>query len=361
MQTIKAIGYQDNLPINNEQSLQDITLTKPTAQGHDIVVEVKAISVNPADYKIREARPAPEGEYAVIGWDAAGVVTAVGDKVSLFSVGDRVYYAGDLTRSGSNAEYQLVDERIVGHMPASLSFAEAAALPLTTITAWEMLFDRLQVPVSENVESADDVASGDNADVNSADENNVSVLVIGAAGGVGSILTQLLKVKTSATIIGTASRDESVQWLKDLGADYVINHRNPLFDELQKTGVTAVDYVVSLNNTEDHYEEIIKCLKPQGKLGIIDDPATLDAIPLKLKSLSLHWEFMFARSMFQTPDMIKQHHLLTEVAKMIDAGEIKTTIAHHLGMITAEHLRDAHQMLENRQAHGKIVLEGWPA
>lgn len=356
MQTIKAIGYQDNLPIDNEQSLQDITLTKPTASGHDILVEVKAISVNPVDYKIRKARPASEGEYAVIGWDAAGVITAVGDKVSLFSVGDRVYYAGDLTRSGSNAEYQLVDERIVGNMPAFLSFSEAAALPLTTITAWEMLFDRLQVPVSENVAVADDVASG-----NSADANDVSVLVIGAAGGVGSILTQLLKVRTSATIIGTASRDESVQWLKDLGADHVINHRNPLFDELQKTGITEVDYVVSLNNTEEHYEEIIKCLKPQGKLGLIDDPAALDVIPLKMKSLSLHWEFMFARSMLQTPDMIKQHHLLTDVAKMIDAGEIKTTIAHHLGTITAEHLRDAHQMLENCQAHGKVVLEGWPA
>ncbi|MDN5565226.1 MAG: zinc-binding alcohol dehydrogenase family protein [Psychrobacter sp.] len=356
---MKAIGYQDNLPIDDEQSLQDITITKPTASGHDIVVEVKAISVNPVDCKIRKARPAPEGEYAVIGWDAAGVVTAVGDKVSLFSVGDRVYYAGDLTRSGSNAEYQLVDERIVGHMPASLSFAEAAALPLTTITAWEMLFDRLQVPVSKSVAGAD-AASGNNDDVNSANANKVSVLVVGAAGGVGSILTQLLKARTSATIIGTASREESVQWLKDLGADHVINHRNPLFDELQKTGITEVDYVVSLNNTQEHYEEIIKCLKPQGKLGLIDDPKSLDIMPLKMKSLSLHWEFMFARSMFQTPDMIEQHHLLTDVAKMIDAGEIKTTIAHHLGTITAEHLRDAHHMLENRQAHGKIVLEGWP-
>lgn len=351
MQTIKAIGYQNNLPIDNEQALQDITLDKPTASGHDILVEVKAISVNPVDYKIREARPAPDGEYAVIGWDAAGIVTAVGEEVSLFSVGDNVYYAGDLTRSGSNAEYQLVDERIVGHMPTSLSFAEAAALPLTTITAWEMLFDRLQVPVS-------DTSMAKNG--NDENTNDVSVLVIGAAGGVGSILTQLLKARTSAVIIGTASRDESVQWLKDLGADHVINHRNPLSDELQKTGITEVDYVVSLNNTEDHYEEIIKCLKPQGKLGLIDDPAALDVIPLKTKSLSLHWEFMFARSMFQTPDMIEQHYLLNAVAKLIDAGEIKTTVAHNLGTITAEHLRSAHQMLENRQAHGKVVLEGWP-
>jgi len=346
-QTIKAIGYQDNLAIDNEQALQDITLDKPTATGHDILVEVKAISVNPVDYKIRQSRPAPEGEYAVIGWDAAGIVTAVGDEVSMFSVGDKVYYAGDLTRSGSNAEYQLVDERIVGRMPASLSFAEAAALPLTTITAWEMLFERLQVPVTDG-------SSGERA-------TDVSVLVVGAAGGVGSILTQLLKKRTSATIIGTASRDESVQWLKGLGANHVINHRNPLFEELQKTGISEVDYVISLNNTEEHYEEIIKCLKPQGKLGLIDDPESLDAKLLKTKCLSLHWEFMFTRSMFHTPDMLEQHRLLTDVANMIDAGKIKTTVAYHLGTITAEHLRSAHQMLENQQAHGKIVLEGWPA
>lgn len=352
MTTIKAIGYQGNLAIDNEQALQDITLDKPTVSGHDILVEVKAISVNPVDYKIRQSRPAPEGEYAVIGWDAAGIVTAVGDEVSLFSVGDKVYYAGDLTRSGSNAEYQIVDERIVGHMPSSLSFAEAAALPLTTITAWEMLFERLQVPVTHS-----------SADKNSSNEsdNDVSVLVIGAAGGVGSILTQLLKTRTSATIIGTASRDESVQWLKNLGADHVINHHNPLFDELQKIGVSEVDYVVSLNNTDEHYEEIIKCLKPQGKFGLIDDPKSLDANILKTKCLSLHWEFMFTRSMFHTSDMLEQHHLLNAVAKLIDAGKIKTTIAHNLGTITAEHLRTAHQMLENQQAHGKIVLEGWPA
>ncbi|MGP4969361.1 zinc-binding alcohol dehydrogenase family protein [Psychrobacter aquimaris] len=349
---MKAIGYQGNLAIDNEQALQDITLDKPTVSGHDILVEVKAISVNPVDYKIRQSRPAPEGEYAVIGWDAAGIVTAVGDEVSLFSVGDKVYYAGDLTRSGSNAEYQIVDERIVGHMPSSLSFAEAAALPLTTITAWEMLFERLQVPVTHS-----------SADKNSSNEsdNDVSVLVIGAAGGVGSILTQLLKTRTSATIIGTASRDESVQWLKNLGADHVINHHNPLFDELQKIGVSEVDYVVSLNNTDEHYEEIIKCLKPQGKFGLIDDPKSLDANILKTKCLSLHWEFMFTRSMFHTSDMLEQHHLLNAVAKLIDAGKIKTTIAHNLGTITAEHLRTAHQMLENQQAHGKIVLEGWPA
>ena len=345
--TIKAIGYQQNLPIDNEQSLQDITLDKPVATGHDILVEVKAISVNPVDYKVRQGRPAPEDDYAVIGWDAAGIVVAVGEAVSLFKEGDKVYYAGNLSRPGSNAEYQLVDERIVGHMPASLTFAEAAALPLTTLTAWEMLFDRLQIPTLE-----------DAADTNN--EDKPSVLVVGAAGGVGSILTQLLKTRTDTILIGTASRDESVQWLKELGADHVINHRNPLYDELQKIGISEVDYVISLNNTEEHYKEIIKCLKPQGKLGVTDDPEVMDVMPLKGKCISFHWELMFTRSLFQTPDMIEQHNLLTKVAEMIDAGLIKTTIAHNLGMINAENLREAHRMLENREAHGKVVLEGWP-
>ena len=344
---MKAIGYQDNLVISDEAALQDITLDKPVATGRDVLVEIQAISTNPVDYKIRQSRPPSEGEFAVIGWDAAGIVTAVGDEVSLFAVGDKVYYAGDLTRSGSNAQYQLVDERIVGHMPASLSFAEAAALPLTTITAWEMLFDRLHVPVTAPT------------DKGLAPDERPSVLVIGAAGGVGSILTQLLKTQTQAVIIGTASRDESVKWLQDLGADHVINHSRALSEELKKTGITEVDYVVSLNNTEEHFDEIIECLKPQGKLGIIDDPDALDINALKPKSLSLHWEFMFARSMFNTPDMIEQHHLLNAVAALIDEGKLKTTVAHELGNITAKNLRQAHHMLENREAHGKIVLEGW--
>ncbi|MGO2126484.1 MULTISPECIES: zinc-binding alcohol dehydrogenase family protein [unclassified Psychrobacter] len=349
---MKAIGYQHNLPISNELALQDITIDKPVASGRDILVEIKAISVNPVDYKIRESRPAAESEFAIIGWDAAGVVTAVSDEVSLFSVGDHVYYAGDLTRSGSNAEYQLVDERIVGRMPESLSFSEAAALPLTTITAWEMLFDRLQVPVTLSQDSDESSAQ--------QTENRPTVLVVGAAGGVGSIMTQLLKTRTNALIIGTASRSESVKWLKTLGADHVINHRNPLSDELNKIGITEVDYVVSLNNTEEHFDEIIKCLKPRGKLGLIDDPNTLNVNALKLKSISLHWEFMYTRSMFTTPDMIEQHHLLNEVATLIDADKLKTTVAHELGTITAKNVRRAHQMLEDRAAHGKIVLEGWP-
>jgi zinc-binding alcohol dehydrogenase family protein len=337
---MKAIGYQHNLPIEDEKALQDIELEVPKAQGHDILVEIKAVSVNPVDYKVRLNMPPETGEYKVLGWDAAGIVKAVGEEVTKFNVGDKVWYAGDLTRSGSNAEYQLVDERIVGNMPESLSFAKAAAMPLTSITAWEMLFDRLQIPTD-------------------ATENPKTALVIGAAGGVGSIMVQLLRHLTGVTIIGTASREESVKWLNELGTHHIINHREPLSEGLKAIGIPVVDYVISLNNTEDHYEEIVKSLAPQGHFGLIDDPAQLDAMPLKLKCIALHWELMFTRSMFQTPDMVEQHKLLNDVAGLIDKGQIKTTVAHHLGTINAENLIKAHAMLESRQAHGKIVLEGF--
>ena len=337
---MKAIGYQHNLPIEDKKALQDIELEVPEAQGHDILVEVKAVSVNPVDYKIRRNKAPENGEWRVLGWDAAGIVKAVGTKASLFKPGDKVWYAGDLTRPGSNAEYQLVDERIVGRMPASLSFAEAAALPLTAITAWEMLFDRMQIPTGKT-------------------KTQKSALVIGAAGGVGSILVQLLRRLTGLTVVGTASRPKSVKWLSELGAHHIINHREPLSEGLKAIGIPKVDYVISLNNTEDHYGEIVKCLAPQGHFGLIDDPAQLDAMPLKLKSITLHWELMFTRSMFQTPDMIEQHRLLNEVADLIDTGQIKTTVAHHLGTINAANLIKAHAMLESRKAHGKIVLEGF--
>ena len=337
---MKAVGYQKNLPVDNVFALEDIVLDTPEPSGRDVLVEVKAVSVNPVDYKVREGTPAPEGEWRVLGWDAAGVVKAVGESVTLFKPGDRVWYAGDLTRAGSNAEFQLVDERIVGGMPGSLSFAEAAALPLTTITAWEMLFDRLQVPTGD--------AGKDK-----------SVLVVGAAGGVGSIMVQLLRSLTQVTVIGTASRDTSVRWLNELGAHHVINHREPLSKGLNAIGIPGVDYVISLNNTDEHFDEIIKSLAPQGKFGLIDDPKQLDARPLKGKSISLHWELMFTRSMFQTPDMIAQHTLLNTVAKLIDDGKIKTTVAHELGRINAKNLLKAHEMLASRKAHGKIVLEGF--
>ena len=335
---MKAIGYKKNLPATDINSLQDIEIDMPKATGKDILVEVKAISVNPVDYKIRANRPAPDGKWSVIGWDATGVVKEVGEDVSLFKVGDEVWYAGDLNRQGSNAQYQLVDERIVGKKPASLSFAEAVALPLTTLTAYEMLFHRLEV---------------------SKDDANKSILVIGAAGGVGSILVQLAKKLTKLNIIGTASREETTSWLKELGVDTVINHRNKLSDEFEKYHLPAPEYVVSLNATEHHVGEISKLIKPQGKFGFIDDPKSLNVMPFKGKAVSTHIELMFTRSMFQTDDMIEQHNILNEVSELIDNGTVRTTLGENFGAINAENLRKAHAFLETGKAKGKIVLEGF--
>jgi len=336
---MKAIGYQAATKTLSDNSFEAIELPMPTAQGRDLLVEVKAISVNPVDAKIR-ANVTPEQGHKVIGWDAVGIVKAVGDDVSLFNVGDRVYYAGDLTRSGSNAEFQLVDERIVGKAPASLSNAEAAALPLTSITAWELLFDRLQISRGK-------------------DAKPVSLLVIGAAGGVGSILVQLAKQLTNLTVVGTASRSQSVTWLKELGADHVLDHSQSLDAQRIEHKLAEFDYVISLTHTEQHLDEIIKVIKPQGKLALIDDPASFDILKLKRKSISLHWEFMYTRSMFQTDDMIAQHQLLTELAELVDNGTIKTTLGQHLGEITVENLLKAHAILESHQSRGKLVLEGF--
>lgn len=336
---MKAIGYQVATKILNEDSFSIIELPTPSANDHDLLVEVKAISVNPVDAKIR-ANVSPEQGHKIIGWDAVGIVKAVGDKVELFNVGDRVYYAGDLTRSGSNAEFQLVDERIVGKAPVSLSDAEAAALPLTSITAWELLFDRLQVSRTKDAKPA-------------------SLLVIGAAGGVGSILVQLAKQLTNLTVVGTASRADSVKWLNELGVEHVLDHSKGLDAQRTEHNLAEFDYVISLTHTDQHLDEIIEVIKPQGKLALIDDPASFDILKLKRKSISLHWEFMYTRSMFQTEDMIAQHQLLTELAELVDNGTIKTTLGQHLGKINIENLLKAHAILESHQSRGKLVLEGF--
>lgn len=335
---MKAVAYQESLPVSNPKALQDIKMESPTASGRDLLVEVKAISVNPVDYKIRQRAQAEGSGWKVLGWDAAGVVKAVGEEVSLFKVGDEVWYAGDLTRAGSNAELQVVDERIVGRKPKQLSFAEAAAMPLTSLTAWELLFDRMQV---------------------ARDDARKSILVIGAAGGVGSIMVQLLKQMTQLTIIGTASRPATQAWLQELGVDHVINHRNKLSAELADKKLAAPDYVVSLNATEEHFDEIVKIIKPQGKFGLIDDPSSLNVMPLKGKAVSTHIELMFTRSMFQTEDMIEQHHILNEVARLVDEGHLQTTVGEHFGTINAENVLRAHALLESGKAKGKIVLEGF--
>jgi NADPH2:quinone reductase len=334
---MKAIGYKTPLPIEDPQSLLDIEVPEPHAKGRDLLIEVKAISVNPVDVKVR-ASGKPEGsEYKILGWDAAGVVKEAGPEASLFKPGDEVYYAGSIARPGTNAELHLVDERIVGKKPRTLNFAHAAALPLTTITAWELLFDRLEV----------------------APDRSANLLIIGGAGGVGSILIQLARKLTGLTVIATASRPETQQWCLDLGAHHVINHSQSLAEQLRALGTSEVEYIASLTATETHYPALVEVLAPQGKIGIIDDPKALDAKLLKRKAASLHWEFMFARSLFSTPDMIAQHQLLDKVADLVDSGIIRTTIADTLGTINAANLKKAHALLESGRARGKLVLEGF--
>lgn len=341
---MKAIGYQQSLEISNPDSLQDIEQPRPTPTGRDLLVQVNAISVNPVDTKVRMRMAPEEGQYKVLGWDAVGEVIEVGDQAENYKVGDQVYYAGDLTRPGTNSEYHLVDERLAGKRPTSISDAEAAALPLTTITAWELLFDRL----------------GFEQTPEAATDENKRLLIIGASGGVGSILVQLAKQLTNAVVIGTASRPESQQWVKDLGADHVINHRNPVFEELKSIGIDSVTHVISLTHTDQHFDQIVEALAPQGKLALIDDPAEpLDIMKLKQKSISFHWEFMYTRSMFQTEDMEKQADLLNQVSELIDQGKIKTTLGANYGAINAENLKRAHADLETGTAIGKVVLEGF--
>ncbi|WP_137822948.1 zinc-binding alcohol dehydrogenase family protein [Pseudomonas sp. D(2018)] len=337
---MKAVAYFQNLPIDNPDSLQDIELPEPQPGPRDLLVEVRAISVNPVDTKVRRNATPEAGQPKVLGWDVAGVVKAVGSDVTLFQPGDRVFYAGDLTRPGGNAEFHRVDERIVGHMPKTLDFAQAAALPLTSITAWELLFDRLQI-----AEGKTDLGQ--------------SLLVVGAAGGVGSILVQLARQLTGLTVIGTASRAQTQAWVRELGAHQVLDHSQPLAEELRRAGLAQVSHVASLTQTDQHLDQLVEALAPQGRLGLIDDPAQLDVAKLKRKSLSLHWEFMYTRSMFQTPDILEQHRLLERVSQLIDAGVLKTTLGEHFGRINAANLRRAHALLESGTAKGKIVLEGF--
>jgi zinc-binding alcohol dehydrogenase family protein len=336
---MKAVGYRKSLPVSDPDCLVDIELPTPTPLPRDLVVDVRAVSVNPVDFKVRlRAAPNP-GATNILGFDAAGVVEAVGNAAVLFKPGDSVFYAGSIARPGSNAERHLVDERIVGHKPNVLSFAEAAALPLTAITAWELLFDRLGIVPGKR-------PSG-------------HLLIIGGAGGVGSILIQLARRLTGLTVIATASRPETAQWCRDLGAHHTIDHSKPLPQQLRRVGIAQVEFLASLTATERHFPEFFDLMKPQGKLALIDDPKSLDITPLKRKSISVHWELMFTRPLFETEDMIAQHHLLDDVAALVDAGVIRTTLAEHFGPITAANLRKAHALLETGTAKGKIVLEGF--
>ncbi|AHX14693.1 NADPH:quinone reductase [Dyella jiangningensis] len=337
---MKAVAYRHSLPIDDPQSLLDVELPDPVVQGRDLLVKVEAVSVNPVDTKIRK-RVDPEGADKVLGWDAAGTVVAVGADVTLFKPGDAVYYAGAIDRSGSNAALQLVDERIVGRKPATLDFAQSSALPLTTITAWELLFDRLGVLRGSTPRSG-------------------VVLVVGAAGGVGSMAIQLARRLTNFIVVATASRDDSRAWASDMGAHHVVDHRADLAAAVKAVAPQGVDYVLSLTHTEQHFPALVELLKPQGKLGLIDDPATpLDIGLMKSKSLSLHWEFMYTRSLHHTEDMQAQHRILNEASDLVDAGVLRTTLRENLGAINAANLRRAHAQLESATTIGKLVLGGF--
>lgn len=337
---MKAVGYKKSLPIDAADALIDFETAKPEPKGRDIRVAVKAISANPVDYKVRKRAEPPAGETKILGFDAAGIVDAVGPDVSLFKPGDEVWYAGSILRQGTNSEFHLVDERIAGHKPKTLSFAQAAALPLTSITAWELLFDRLGVAPGKSVDPR-------------------TLLIVGGAGGVGSILIQLARRLTGLTVVATASRPESTKWCLDLGAHHVIDHSKSMKEQIAALKVPPVALIAALTNTEQHFPALADIIAPQGKLGLIDDPASLNVNLLKGKAASLHWESMFTRSSFQTADMIAQHNLLDDVASLIDNGVLRTTLDKVLGKISAANLKQAHTLLESGRSTGKLVLEGW--
>lgn len=336
---MKAVGYKKSLPIDAADSLIDFEAAKPEPAARELRVAVKAISVNPVDTKVRKRAEPPAGEIKILGYDATGVVDAVGPDVTLFKAGDEVFYAGSIMRQGTNAEFHLVDERIVGHKPKSLSFAQAAALPLTSITAWELLFDRLGVAQDTN--------------------DKRTLLIVGGAGGVGSILIQLARKLTGLTIIATASRPETIKWCLDLGAHHVIDHTQPMKQQIEKLKVPPVSLIAGLTGTDQHFPALADIIAPQGRIGLIDDPTKLEATLLKGKAVSLHWESMFTRSTFQTEDMIAQHQLLDKVAALIDSGELKTTLDKVVGKIGAANLKKAHAAIESGKSVGKLVLEGW--
>src|ERR1700753_896783 len=330
---MKAVGYKKSLPVDASETLIDFEGAKPEPKGRDIRVAVKAISANPVDYKVRKRAAPPEGEFKILGFDAAGIVDAVGPDARIFNPDDEVFYAGSIQRQGTNSEFHLVDERIVGRKPKSLSFAQAAALPLTSITAWELLFDRLAAVPGKSVDPR-------------------TLLIIGGAGGVGSILTQLARRLTGLTVVATASRPESQKWCLELGAHAVIDHTQPLKEQIEKLKFPPLGVVASLTNTDQYYKALADIMAPQGRYGLIDDPAEFNVGVFKGKSISIHWESMFTRSSFQTADMLGQHNLLNDVAELVDKGVLKTTLDQSFGTINAANIKRAHALLESGQSRG---------
>ena len=328
---MKAFGFSSNdaQPIEFEQKM-------PQAQAHDLLIEIEAVAVNPVDTKIKSAIKGILTEPKVVGWDASGTVISIGKNVELFKQGDKVFYAGDITRPGCYASHQLVDERIVGHAPKSLSATQAAAMPLTSITAWEALFTRLKI---------NDVDAGK------------TILIIGGAGGVGSIAIQLAKTIAKLNVVTTASRSESEQWCQKMGADYIINHHSGLLVQYRELGIEDPDYILCLNNTDKHFAAMADLIAPQGIIcSIVASQEKHDLDCLKTKSAGFIWEFMFTRPMFKTSDMINQHHLLNSIAQLLDEGKIISTLTNTLGPLNSENINNAHQQLLSGSTLGKIAL-----
>jgi len=336
---MKAIGFKSSLPIENQESFIEFEASKPIPGERDLLVKIDAVSVNPVDFKIRQssAKDTVLETPKIIGWDAVGIVQAVGEKVTLFEVGDLVYYAGDITKQGSNAEYQIIDERIVGKKPQSLSIEEAAVIPLTALTAWEILFDRIRISAEK--------------------DKGKSILIIGGAGGVGSIAIQLAKKIAGLTVIATASRPETIDWCKNQGADFVVDHKD-LVSSVRKAGFENVDFILDFVDTNAYWDTMVELIKPQGHIASItgsSEPVVLNK--LKSKSVSFSWELMYTRSMYQTEDMIEQHHILNKVADLLDEGVLKTTLNLTLNGLTADNFKKAHQLLESGKTIGKIAIK----
>jgi NADPH:quinone reductase len=337
---MRAVGLTRYLAIAEPQSLLDFEVEKPVASGHDLLVRIEAVSVNPVDTKIRSAKDKLESTPKILGYDAAGVIESAGDRVTLYKPGDEVFYAGSVTRQGTNSQFHLVDERIVGRKPDNLDFAQAAALPLTALTAWELLFDRMGIDPRGT-------------------QRERSLLIIAGAGGLGSIMTQLAKI-AGLKVIATASRADSIAWCREMGADHVIDHRQPLTPQVKALGLTNVDYIANLVDGEAYWSQMAELIAPQGRIGLVVGlKGPVDMELLKNKSASVHWEFMFTRSSFQTADMIEQHHVLDRIAGWIETGKLRGTAKQNLGAINAQNLRSAHAQLESGSTIGKLVLAGW--
>ncbi|MCK5780955.1 MAG: zinc-binding alcohol dehydrogenase family protein [Flavobacteriales bacterium] len=335
---MKAIGFKTSFPINEKDSFIEVEIDKPVAIGNQLLVKVEAVSVNPVDYKVRvnSAKNVVLDEAKIIGWDAVGVVESIGADVVLFKEGDRVFYAGDITKPGTNTEYHLIDERIVGLAPKSKSTAEIVAMPLTSLTAWEAIFDRLKISVGDN--------------------SNKSILIIGGAGGVGSIAIQLAKKVANMEVIATASRKETINWCLEMGADVVVNHYD-LVDSVRKLGYKNVDYILNLSDVDYHWDGICELIKPQGHVcGIVENKSELNLDILKQKSATYSWEFMFTRSMFNTDDIEEQHNILNSISKLMDDGVISSTLTKELDGFTVENFKEVHRYLESGKAIGKSVI-----